>query len=115
MSDSHRALQSVHVALVEYISNQSVAFAEVKVLIFTGHNSCCVLSPMLENEEPIVEHLADMAVGDADDADDAAHRNSRLPASAVGIWTLPVTQTTMMGSRLAPFGGENLALDSQSG
>jgi hypothetical protein len=103
------------VALIEDVSNQSVAFAEVKVLIFTGHNSCCVLSSMLENEETVVEHLADMAVGGADDADDATHRNSQLPASAVGIWTLPAAQTTMMGSRLAPFGGENLALDSQSG
>ena len=81
------------------------------MLIIAGHNSCSILSAMLQNEEPVIEQSVDLGVRRAHYADDATHLGYRLRPFAVGIWTLPATQTTMMGVRLALSEGQNLALD----
>ena len=52
------------------IAYHSITFLEVKLAVI-GHNSCCILSPVLQDDETVIEILNDVLV--AGEGENAAH------------------------------------------
>ena len=48
------------------------------MVLITGDYSCCILTSMLQNQQAVVQHLADVRTGLAGYSNDAAHCGSQL-------------------------------------
>ena len=71
MADTDIPFEALHVLLLEDISDQAIAFAQVQFMAIAGNHARSVLSAMLQNSQSVVNLLIYRTTGD--DADDATH------------------------------------------
>jgi hypothetical protein len=64
-------LQVIHVLLSEHIPNQAIALSEIQAITFTGDDAGSILTPMLKNDQCIVQILID--VGTSHHPHNSAH------------------------------------------
>ena len=82
VADADRAQQVAHVARAEDVAHVAARLVHVKRRAVVGDDAGGVLAAMLQEQQPVVEHLVDRRVGD--DAYDSAHvRCSPSPAETI--------------------------------
>ena len=83
MADTDIPFEALHVLLLEDISDQAIAFAQVQFMAIAGNHARSVLPAVLQNSQSVVNLLIYRTTGD--DADDATHNLCPLLKSIVHI------------------------------
>ena len=82
VADADVAEEIAHVARAEHVADVAARLVQVKRRAVVGDDPGGVLSAMLQEQEPVVQHLIDRRVGD--DAYDSAHEQcSPRPAARI--------------------------------
>ena len=71
VADTHIALESDHVSGVEYVPHEAVVLAQINPFAVAGNDSSCVLAPVLQYRQPVVNGLVNRPLGQ--NTDDSAH------------------------------------------
>src|SRR3990167_7692236 len=71
VANAHMADQTLHVALLEHVTYQTVVLAQEQTAIMAGDNTGSILAAVLEDCEPVIQRLIDVRF--TDDTDNAAH------------------------------------------
>ena len=77
MANTHVSDQCIHVALLEYIADQSIRFTVVEMFSCPGDNSSRILSTVLQNSEAIIEDRRNGVTELGDDANDTTHSETQ--------------------------------------
>jgi hypothetical protein len=71
VAHADRALELLHVTLLEHVTHQAHVLAQVQLAVVLGHDAGRVLAAVLQHGQRVVELLVDGA--EAHDTDESAH------------------------------------------